>query len=126
MREILFRGKRVDNGQWVYGFYYKDGLPFIREKAGDLAPVSYQVVEDTVGQYTGLQDKYHNKIFEGDIVRHYYLYEKEPEYGKVYFSEDYFSFLRTVRNTSDITHLTKGNEYKIIGNIYDTPKLCLD
>ena len=74
MRDILFRGKRIDNGEWAEGQYAyllnfrtEDGEP-IKHMILDGTPFGQTVDPSTVGQYTGLTDKNGKRIFEGDLI----------------------------------------------------------
>ena len=113
MREILFRGKRIDSGEWVYGTMYKiatDLNPFILTcgKQG----CSYQVEEETVGQYTGLNDKNGNLIFDGDI-----LSLPNGRQHVVIFEDGAF----VIENTE--IPMRFANKFEVIGNITDNPEL---
>ena len=132
MREILFRGKRIDNGEWVKGYYsYEtDERSFELHLISDNKSVVTEVVPETVGQYTGMKDKNGKKIFEGDIVR--VLLDRHidgvMDIGRVFYSGVVYGFLRTSKRYSDVIgrntpSISYNEECEIIGNIHDNPEL---
>ena len=134
MREILFRAKREDNGEWVYGYYVRlpdvagsVNMMHIPARNPDECNATFYIDPKTLGQFTGLTDKNGTRIFEGDIVRHYCkLPVPGGEIGTVrgtikWDSEECF-FFRTSLDGKDKTISAKC-EYEIIGNIYDNPEL---
>lgn len=118
MREILFRGKRVYNGEWIYGSY----VAGIKKSFIAIEQV-YEIIPETIGQYTGLKDKKGNKIFEGDILG---CGDKAVE---IYFDKEYCQFRarKTTGFNSPIDYYCGYPiKFEIIGNIYDNPELLKD
>ena len=128
----IFRGKRKDNGKWVYGGIYYQKADEVKEEAayiigGSLnnVGVAYEVIPETVGQYTGLTDKNGKRVFEGDIV---YCKSRldnanmvvifECGQFRMVLSENYRSY-QTNSGFYDINCFDK----EVIGNIYDNPEL---
>lgn len=119
MREILFRGKRVDNGEWVYSSF------IMQDKEHKLLSTEVElfdgekwraVIPETVGQYTGLTDKNGKKIFEGDIVKN------SRDVGLLYYKEKNSAF--TVKGWEYGYWLWHDKEdIEVIGNIHDNPEL---
>ena len=122
MREILFRGKRTDNGEWIEGFYsaeeynpYIGKIEYIPRIQIIGKCVSLGVIPETVGQYTGLTDKNDVRIFEGDIIRF------EDDIGYVIYNGDDARFL--VDSPNMYISMDYSNEFEVIGNIHDNPEI---
>ena len=134
MREIIFRGKRLDNGEWAEGFYISHLNAFhyiIPFRTGGYEAMDnsfyvhkwFEVDHSTIGQYTGLKDKHGNRIFEGDIL----LLDDINgivNYGTGCFCVELPGPDYLYRNNPAIDMVL--NEYpglEIIGNIHDNPEL---
>jgi uncharacterized phage protein (TIGR01671 family) len=138
MREILFRGKRVDNGEWVegdlihrYDFSGNKENEFGNIHIKPIGKIESEVHTESVGQFTGLLDKNGKRIFEGDVLTSTYG-DGEPysinfgpftiwgEYG----IENFIGFY-TYPENSPFGLTIKGDTkaYTVIGNIHDNPEL---
>ena len=123
MREILFRGKLVDNGEWVQGYPCRYG--WIGKEKNYIIPnytsvlFTAEINPETVGQYTGLTDKNGRKIFEGDIVWNSY----NEDYGKVEWDNDTARFIITCSTFTVNFNSVWSEELEIVGNVFDTPEL---
>ena len=130
MREILFRGKRVDNGEWVYGYYvclngksHRIYTGYAETDCGDYYPDFYEVIPETVGEFTGLHDINETMIFEGDIL-------ENGNYIGIVTANTYncscchcvygFAICDSEGSTIDDIHFVDSEK---IGNIHDNPEL---
>ncbi len=152
MREILFKDKRKDNGEWVEGFYYESLIsgcyilvPKLktRRKDGVIIGDSFDVYEvdpETVCQYTGLKDMNGKKIFEGDILKGFeYPFTDNDDnhnyYAKVIWFDNSPAFgIYTFKNPlSTVRGISTGNteyledfepkSWEVIGNVFDHKEL---
>lgn len=133
-REILFRGKRIDNGEWVEGYVvvYPSGKMEVHKKCTQPPDILLVCETDpeTVCQYTGLTDKNGRKIFEGDIVKINNDVKEAFEIsdGAVVYRGGSFivggsngnGTLNSLFAITDINYVLRG---EVIGNIFDNPEL---
>ena len=146
-REILFRGKRVDNGEWVYGDLIQFNTKTVISGIG-VSDETGAVIPETVGQFTGLADKNEVKVFDDDVckrkhrVSDYYPEQVMPHIPEHKGTKEWYeiqigaiSIDPNVRfNNELITSMRKESErkerefisdvdYEVIGNIHDNPEL---
>lgn len=121
MREILFKAKRVDNGEWVEGLLWKkkynDGnrifISCFPDK--DDNEEVYVVCHETVSQFTGLRDKHGKRIWENDIVK-----------APIYHDIGCYPYTETkivVVKIPEIYRMSIDGEFEVIGNLFDNPEL---
>ena len=127
MREILFRGKRIEDGQWVEGHYhfanwYLPPSMEIVDRTHHILQIGRgdadKIDPDTLGQFTGLTDKNGKKIFEGDICKHRSNYSGEYVISVVTYTDG--QFLAMADNNSGFN---LSDKLEVIGNIHDNPEL---
>lgn len=152
MRDILFRAKRLDNGEWAYSktiaantpldgsgdrwfigagqpadqYIHKNGNMIAVETKGEC--LFYAISAETIGQFTGMVDKNDKKIFEGDIIR-----SSDPEMPESTFDcgigqVEFYGGLWYVSGGlhNGLNDLWLSRDIEVIGNIHDTPELLED
>lgn len=119
MRTIKFRGKEIESGQWVYGFYTQGsfiGTDTTRHLID--SDMLYDVIENTVCQFTGLLDKNGIEIYEGDIVT---FSNHLQGLSRVVY--DYAGFYIENKVYSTLLRPMMNNHIRVVGNIHDNPEL---
>lgn len=132
MREIIFKAKRIDNGKWVEGYVVrKHGLYFIYSivNSESCRQNNYEIIPETLCQFTGLCDRYGNKIWENDILKTW-----SDEYAQVKFGFYNTGFAIGNYNQGFYAAFSEDSYYRhelgywckesyVIGNIFDNKEL---
>lgn len=126
-REILFKAKRIDNGEWVEGYYVyitnpltEDGKPIKHLICNGTNIFNDLIDPDTLCQYTGLTDKNGKKIWENDIVRN-----GKGDIGVVQWFEEHAVFMIWNKTKHHVYYLAENDfsKIEIVGNEFDNPEL---
>ena len=128
MREILFRGKRTDNGEWVEGYLYithngEHEISVYNEEV-NIERWTHEVDTSTVCQYTGMKDKNGKRIFDGDVAK--VLQGKDKDIAYVGFENGAFMLYPKTGNIYERTlweYWYNDYDVEVIGNITDNPEL---
>lgn len=122
MREIKFRGKRLDNGEWLYGsLVILNGRYFIFDDANEVDPT-------TVGEFTGLKDKNGKEIYEGDVIRSP-LSEDKTRPHRIFYHTGNAAFMGALIDRKELCYLRLDQDWiykfgkEVIGNIHDNLEL---
>lgn len=131
MREILFRGKARASGEWHFGMFCDEGydadfpsiIPNEEDHSVDIS--DWEVRPETVGQYTGFDDKDRVKIFEGDIVK--VIHDGQKKIRGKRFAVELRKGCWMIEREDEWGFLVKNAEnVRVIGNIHDNPELLLE
>lgn len=131
MRKILFKAKRIDNGEWVYGNYAFTDTNGEKHFIFQNKAFEFEVDKDTICQYTGLTDKNGNKIWENDILEWEFANAPSDYYECVWLEDECAFAFRHCKYTNHYENpvdcydedYTDGFYMKVIGNIFDNPEL---
>jgi len=128
MREIEFRGKITENGEWVYGFFENNKFQNVIHSIEEPFRRSYYINPKSLGQYTGLKDKNGRKIYEGDIIRQL-VGEKQKTIGNIIWNGWQYVITQVVSGKETTNYFGYNSEdvepdkLEVVGNIYENPEL---